>query len=94
MVGSGIRWRSSEVKAAAVALSSSRCAAARVWKWMGCVLQSIDIHARESVSCRIVVSWQVPDVRGELRNEVQIPGLPRGVLVQTGGESKRERLVV
>ena len=30
VVGSGIRWRSSEVKAAAVPLSSSRCAAARV----------------------------------------------------------------
>ena len=33
VVGSGIRWRSSEVEAAAVALSSSRCAVARVWKF-------------------------------------------------------------
>ena len=61
---------------------------------MGCVLQSINIHAREGVGCRIVVSWQMSDIRGELRNEVQIPGLSRGVLVQTGGESKCERLVV
>ena len=49
---------------------------------------------RERVSAAALLSWQMSDIRGELRNEVQIPGLPRGVLVQTGGESKCERLVV
>ena len=45
---------------------------------------------REGVSCRIDVSWQMPDARGELCIKVQVPGLPRGVFVWTGEERKRE----
>ena len=52
VVGSGIRWRSSEVEAAVVALSSSRCATARVWKSQA----GWDVCSRASTSMRERVS--------------------------------------
>ena len=44
-------------------------------------LQCIDGCSREGVCYRVGLPADVPHVCGELGNEVQMPGLPRGLLV-------------
>ena len=76
MVGSGIHWRSSEVEAAAVALSPSRCtcAAARMWKsqagWEVCSRASTSMWERVSAAALLCPGkCQISEVNCEMKSK-------------------------